>query len=241
MSVTISGDSGISLASNATSATTSTNLSGGSAGTIPYQSASGTTVQLAAGSSGQYLKSNGAAAPSWTSLSVSGTLLNIRYFTTTGSTTYTPTSGTTFVVVEVLGAGGGGAGGYSGGMPGGGSGGYARKKITSSFSGVSITVGSGGAGGTNGGGGRGGTGGTTSFGALVSATGGAGGYWTGTQGGGGSGSGGDLNLTGQSNGSWVPLGWGTQGINYGAGTAGQTGPQDGQPGMQGICVVYEYA
>jgi hypothetical protein len=32
---------------------------------VPYQSAAGTTVQLAAGTSGQVLKSNGAAAPSW--------------------------------------------------------------------------------------------------------------------------------------------------------------------------------
>jgi hypothetical protein len=52
-------------ATSATSATTATNLAGGSAGTVPYQSAAGTTVQLAAGTSGQVLKSNGAAAPSW--------------------------------------------------------------------------------------------------------------------------------------------------------------------------------
>jgi len=52
-------------ATSATSATTATNLAGGSAGTVPYQSAAGTTVQLAAGTSGQVLRSNGAAAPSW--------------------------------------------------------------------------------------------------------------------------------------------------------------------------------
>lgn len=52
-------------ATSATSATTATNLAGGSAGTVPYQSAAGTTVQLAAGTAGQFLKSNGAAAPSW--------------------------------------------------------------------------------------------------------------------------------------------------------------------------------
>ena len=51
----------------ATTATTATNLAGGSAGTIPYQSAAGTTSQLAAGTSGYLLKSNGAAAPSWLS------------------------------------------------------------------------------------------------------------------------------------------------------------------------------
>jgi hypothetical protein len=46
-------------------ATSATNLAGGSAGTIPYQSAAGTTAQLAAGTAGYLLKSNGAAAPSW--------------------------------------------------------------------------------------------------------------------------------------------------------------------------------
>lgn len=46
-------------------ATYATNISGGSAGTLPYQSALNTTVMLAAGSSGQVLRSNGAAAPSW--------------------------------------------------------------------------------------------------------------------------------------------------------------------------------
>lgn len=46
--------------------TTATNLAGGSAGTVPYQSASGTTQMLAAGTSGQVLTSSGAGAPSWT-------------------------------------------------------------------------------------------------------------------------------------------------------------------------------
>lgn len=54
-----------SLSGNATSSTTSTNLSGGGAGTVPYNSAAGTTVQLPAGTSGQIYRSNGAAAPSW--------------------------------------------------------------------------------------------------------------------------------------------------------------------------------
>jgi hypothetical protein len=54
-----------STTGNATTATTATNLAGGSAGTVPYQSAAGTTVQLAAGTAGRMLMSNGAAAPSW--------------------------------------------------------------------------------------------------------------------------------------------------------------------------------
>jgi hypothetical protein len=41
------------------------NLSGGSVGTIPYQTASGTTAMLAVGTSGQVLTSNGTSAPSW--------------------------------------------------------------------------------------------------------------------------------------------------------------------------------
>ena len=52
-------------AATATSATTSTNIAGGSNGTIPYQSASGTTQMLAVGTAGQVLTSNGAAAPTW--------------------------------------------------------------------------------------------------------------------------------------------------------------------------------
>jgi hypothetical protein len=61
--ISISGSA--ASATSATSATTATNLAGGSAGTIPYQSAAGTTVQLAAGTSTYLLQSNGAAAPSW--------------------------------------------------------------------------------------------------------------------------------------------------------------------------------
>ena len=45
------------------------NLAGGSNGTIPYQSASGTTQMLAVGTSGQLLQSNGTSAPSWATLS----------------------------------------------------------------------------------------------------------------------------------------------------------------------------
>ena len=52
-------------AATATSATTATHLAGGSVGTLPYQSGVGTTAQLAIGTSGQLLQSNGAAAPSW--------------------------------------------------------------------------------------------------------------------------------------------------------------------------------
>lgn len=44
---------------------TATNLAGGSAGTLPYQSATGTTAMLAAGSAGKVLVCNGTSAPKW--------------------------------------------------------------------------------------------------------------------------------------------------------------------------------
>lgn len=47
-------------------ATTATNLAGGGVGYVPYQSASGTTAFLDAGTAGQALVSNGTGnAPSW--------------------------------------------------------------------------------------------------------------------------------------------------------------------------------
>jgi hypothetical protein len=92
----------------ATSATTATNLAGGSAGTVPYQSAAGTTVQLAAGTAGFLLQSNGAAAPSWVTapvanngtltMAVSGTgLSGSQTFTANqaGNVTFTVTSNAT--------------------------------------------------------------------------------------------------------------------------------------------------
>ena len=56
---------------NAATATTATNLAGGSAGTMPYQSASGATAMLSAGTAGQVLTSTGTSAPTWTSSGVS--------------------------------------------------------------------------------------------------------------------------------------------------------------------------
>lgn len=69
----------------ASTATTATNLAGGFAGGVPYQSAPGTTAILAAGSSGQLLQTNGAGAPSWVTVA-------------------TPTSGLT--LVQTVSAGG---------------------------------------------------------------------------------------------------------------------------------------
>ena len=59
-----SGGTGASSLSSITTGT-ATNLAGGSNGTIPYQSAAGTTQMLAVGTAGQVLQTNGAGAPSW--------------------------------------------------------------------------------------------------------------------------------------------------------------------------------
>lgn len=100
--------------------------------------------------------------------------------TNASGTSYTPTSGTTLVNARLCGGGGGGggcaatAGGQGCSAGGGGSGGYAEERITSAFSGVTVTAGTGGNGGAAGLN-NGAAGNTSSFGALNSATGGAGG------------------------------------------------------------------
>ena len=51
------------------------NLAGGSAGTVPYQSATSTTAQLAAGTAGSILTANGASAPLWANAPIDPFLL----------------------------------------------------------------------------------------------------------------------------------------------------------------------
>lgn len=175
---------------------------------------------------------------------LSGRLLNTRIFSNPGTSTYTPTSGTASVDVEVVGGGASGGGTAATGASqiaagaGGSAGGYARKRITSGFSGVTITVGAGGAAASAGGAGH--AGGTSSFGALVSATGGNGG----TLGvaasvsslpiggvAGGSGSGGDINAVGgHSTAAWYtnPALSSPGGTSYfGAGGTGVSGTGTG--------------
>jgi hypothetical protein len=62
-------------AATATSATTATNLAGGAAGSVPYQTASGTTTLLAAGTDGFVLKL-AAGVPTWAA-STSGTVTSV--------------------------------------------------------------------------------------------------------------------------------------------------------------------
>jgi hypothetical protein len=84
----------------ATTATTATNLAGGAAGSLPYQSATSTTAMLAVGSNGQVLTLS-AGVPSWatpttgtvTSVTFTGGLITVANSTTTPSLTIAGTSG----------------------------------------------------------------------------------------------------------------------------------------------------
>jgi DNA/RNA endonuclease YhcR with UshA esterase domain len=55
----------ISVTGNAVTATTATNIAGGAAGRIPYNTGAGTTAFVAAGTAGQILQSNGTSAPTF--------------------------------------------------------------------------------------------------------------------------------------------------------------------------------
>jgi len=59
---------------------TATNLAGGVAGSLPYQTAPSTTGFSLAGSAGQYLQSNGTSAPTWVTLAVSDNSLLYYFF-----------------------------------------------------------------------------------------------------------------------------------------------------------------
>jgi len=73
-------------------ATRATNLASGAIGQIPYQSASGTTALLASGTSGNYLQSNGAAAPTWTAFPTTiANATNVAITDTSIAGTYYPT------------------------------------------------------------------------------------------------------------------------------------------------------
>jgi hypothetical protein len=107
-----------------------------------------------------------------------GALLNVRRFTASG--TYTPTPGTTSVIVDAIGGGGGGAGcaatgsGQMAAGGGGGAGAYGRGRFTSDFAGVAVTVAAGVA--ASAPGAAGAAGNSSSFGSLLIAPGGTGGW-----------------------------------------------------------------
>lgn len=68
---------------SATTATTATHIAGGGAGRIPYQTGSGATAIMAAGTSGQVLLSGGTSTPTWANQSA----LSVGYATSAGSAT----------------------------------------------------------------------------------------------------------------------------------------------------------
>lgn len=107
-----------------------------------------------------------------------GRLIGVQVINSTA--TYTPTAGTSSVVVELSGPGGGGGGALAatsqaaaGG--GGAGGGYVKARLTSGFSGVTVTIGTGGAGGANTGADGSAGSGASSFGAILTAGAGSGG------------------------------------------------------------------
>lgn len=75
------------------------NIVGGAAGSIPYQSGASTTAFVAAGTSGQFFKSQGSSAPIWSSVTKSDVGLsnveNTALSTWTGSTYITTIGGAT--------------------------------------------------------------------------------------------------------------------------------------------------
>ena len=230
-------------------------------GDIYYNSGSA-IARLGAGTSGQFLKTQGTGAnPAWAD--AGGGLQSIQSFTSSG--TYTKPAGINKIKVYITGAGGsgsyGGGSNYSGG--GGAAGGTAIELLdATSITTVAVTIASATSNNSNA---AGSTGGSSSFGSYCSATGGEGGNVGGAIGGtqrAGIGSGGTLNLRGGAGNcgvdSSVAIGgqnggdsyWGGSGngayvnssqagINGGGGSGGYSGNQ-GTNGGAGFCVVEEY-
>lgn len=107
--------------------------------------------------------------------------INVQSFTVAGAATYTPTSGMTRGIADLVGGGGGGGGAIgdatrTAGGGGGGAGGFSRKYFTAADIGVSQSVVIGAAGTGGGLGGSGGNGGNTTLGSTICrANGGSGG------------------------------------------------------------------
>jgi len=91
------------LTGTAPSATTATNLSGGSANTIPYQTGSGSTTFSSAGGAGKVLTGGTTGSPTWTNAGTSGQVLTSQG---TGTPTWTTLNlGVDIIVVHYPGGG----------------------------------------------------------------------------------------------------------------------------------------
>jgi hypothetical protein len=104
--INATGTWGIGISGNAataTSATTSTNIAGGATGSLPYQSAAGTTAMLAAGTEGFILQIN-SGLPSW---QADAARVSSISFASTGLTPATATSGAVTVGGTLVVANGG--------------------------------------------------------------------------------------------------------------------------------------
>lgn len=145
-------------------------------------SSTGQMSSLGFGTIGQVFTSTGPSSSGTFQTPSTFSQIAVQTFLATG--TYTPTADMKYCVIEVVGGGGGGGGTagnvtLSGAGGGGGGGAYARGVFSAATIGASkaVTIGAGGAGGANTG--TAGTGGgTTSVGALISSSGGAGGIQT---------------------------------------------------------------
>lgn len=192
---------------------------------------------------GYYYNSGTPASPVWASFITtasanSGCFANWQLFTANGS--FIVPAGVTKIKVLVYGGGAGGGCGNIPGGGGGGAGGYAEGIYTVvSLSSYAVVIGTGGTGGLSGLPGT--NGGASSFGALISASGGLGGTVASYGGAGGMGSGGYLNTSLGSGGTGstdVLSGNGTGGGGTGAniwpggygGGAGGGGPGGGNGG-----------
>lgn len=152
------------------------NLLGSVKGELPYVSATSTWSALGIGSTGQVL-TVASGLPSWANATTGIGSVTVQKFSS--SATYTPTAGTKYVEIKMVGGGGGGGGvntAGNSGAGGGGSGGYIEVVLTAAQIGASLAI-SIGAAGTAGStsGGNGGNGGNTTVGASLTAGGGTGG------------------------------------------------------------------
>lgn len=220
----ISGNGTTSINTGITSNAVITSTILNNAVTLPKiaQIAANTVLCNPSGVSANVIATSGASLASSLGLFYS---INIQEFSS--SSTYTPTSGMQYCIIEAWGGGGGGGGvssvnGASG--AGGGAGAYARAHCSASTIGASqtVTIGSAGSAGSNAGG-QGGTGGTTTVGSLISAGGGSGGVGSSSATGASAAGAGGAASVGDVQGTGMPGGFGINGTTTGfSGNGGST-------------------